>query len=272
MRRDTPLRATRNNRGLVTSKSLEERVARAAEDALDAKGWVAPIDVLVGLGWLASSRVDEWRQGRIPNLEAVAQVNLRKLSDAMHILRGWATERDLYPSETAYIARARDKHALTFSISGEPATETAYRTHWVSPALSEAKRRRLAERQSRPPELVVISALHDWSCTRCQRPGGDLLLMEGDGPICLGCAGLGHLVFLPRGDTGLTRRATRASTQTAVVVRFSRARKRYERQGVLVEAGALAQAEQHSPVEPRPTPEVHAAGAARQPRPVPPRS
>lgn len=52
-----------------------------------------------------------------------------------------------------------------------------------------------------------------------------------------------HLVFLPSGDTALTRRARAASRLSAVVVRFSRARKRYERQGVLVEEAALAQAE-----------------------------
>jgi len=51
------------------------------------------------------------------------------------------------------------------------------------------------------------------------------------------------LVYLPRGDTAVTRRARKHSTLSAVVVRFSRARKRYERQGVLVEESALEQAE-----------------------------
>jgi hypothetical protein len=41
----------------------------------------------------------------------------------------------------------------------------------------------------------------------------------------------------------LTRRARKHSALSAVVVRFSRARKRYERQGVLVEESALEQAE-----------------------------
>jgi hypothetical protein len=63
----------------------------------------------------------------------------------------------------------------------------------------------------------------------------------------LSCADLGHLVFLERGDAALTRRATRLSTLHAVVVRFSRTRKRYERQGVLVEEAALARAEQECP-------------------------
>jgi hypothetical protein len=131
---------------------------------------------------------------------------------------------------------------LRFSKSGDPAIEAAYRTHWVSPELSEAKKERLAEKQGRTPDLVVISALKEWICTECAGTG-DLLFMEGDGPLCLVCADLDQLVFLPAGDAALTRRAKKASGLGAVVVRFSRARGRYERQGVLVEEEALAQAE-----------------------------
>jgi len=69
------------------------------------------------------------------------------------------------------------------------------------------------------------------------------LFMEGAGPLCMDCADLGHLVFLPAGDAALSRRAKQASRLSAVVVRFSRARKRYERQGILVEEAALEQAE-----------------------------
>lgn len=109
--------------------------------------------------------------------------------------------------------------------------------------MSATQRTRLGERQSRPPDLVVISPLNDWTCTACGGTGS-LLMMEGAGPVCLACADMDHLVFLPAGDTALTRRAKRASGLSAVVVRFSRARKRYERQGVLVEEEALVAAEQ----------------------------
>jgi hypothetical protein len=67
--------------------------------------------------------------------------------------------------------------------------------------------------------------------------------MEGAGPLCMACADMDHLVFLASGDAALTRRAKRASRLSAVVVRFSRARGRYERQGILVEESAIEQAE-----------------------------
>jgi hypothetical protein len=56
------------------------------------------------------------------------------------------------------------------------------------------------------------------------------------------CVGLNDLNYLPAGDALLTRRAKAMSTRYAVVVRFSRTRRRYERQGLLIEPRALADA------------------------------
>jgi hypothetical protein len=53
-----------------------------------------------------------------------------------------------------------------------------------------------------------------------------------------------HLVFLPAGNAALSRRAKAGSALAAVVVRWSRSRKRYERQGILVEEAALERAEE----------------------------
>ncbi len=121
--------------------------------------------------------------------------------------------------------------------------EGRYRTHWISPELSEKERERLAEKATRPPELVVVQPLNrEWKCHRCGGTGG-LLMMENPGPACLRCLGLDDLEFLPAGDALLTRRAKAKSERYAVVVRFSRTRRRYERQGLLVEPQALAAAE-----------------------------
>jgi hypothetical protein len=224
-------------------RQLEPRVVRAAEAALADRQFATAIDVLVGLGWLTPQLTDQWRQGRIEYLERAVSVNLSKISAAMNFFRRWAESRDLEPSETAYMARTRDRRPLRFSASGQSTIERAYRTHWVSPDLSEAKRRLLADRQNRPPDLVVIWALNEWTCAECSGTG-DILFMEGAGPLCLRCADLDHLVFLPAGDAALTRRAKKATGLSAVVVRFSRSRGRYERQGLLVEEEALARAEQ----------------------------
>ena len=223
---------------------LEQRVVRAAEAALAQRKFVTAIDVLVGVGWLEPRRVDEWRQGRVPYLERVVIASLGKISTAMQCFRRWAKTRGLEPSETAYVARTRDRRPLRFSKSGDPKIERAYRTHWVSPGLSERKRARLTERQSRPPDLVVVSAIKEWTCSICGTRDEGWLIMEDSGPVCMDCADMEHLVFLPSGDAALTRRAKAASGLSAVVVRFSRSRGRYERQGILVEEDALERAEE----------------------------
>jgi hypothetical protein len=94
-------------------------------------------------------------------------------------------------------------------------------------------------------ELLVIAAGKPWACASCtaQFGRGNLLTMDDAGPLCLDCADLGHLEYLSRGDAALTRRAKRGSRLSAVVVRWSRARQRYERQGILAEVEAIDQAE-----------------------------
>ena len=71
-----------------------------------------------------------------------------------------------------------------------------------------------------------------------------LIFLAGNrGALCLTCADLDHLTFVAPGDAALTRRARKYSALAAVVLKWSRARKRYERQGLLVEEQALQRAE-----------------------------
>jgi hypothetical protein len=221
-------------------EKLAHRVRTAATAALAAQKYVSPVDVLLGMGWLDPNSAKRWRQGQIDYLERAVQANLKRISVAMHLFRSWATEQGLCPSETVYVARTPRRQPLRFSKSGNPDIERDYRTHWVSPKLSDKKRERLAEKASREPELVVIVPLNEWKCHRCGGTG-DLLIMENPGPSCLRCAGLDDLEFLPAGNALLTRRVKAKSTRFAVVVRFSKTRRRYERQGLLVERQVLSE-------------------------------
>lgn len=210
-----------------------DRVAKAAEVALARQHYVSAVDVLCGLGWLDASLLEQWRRGQVHSLEAVTRSNLPRITEAIKHFRVWARAKELKPSETTYVARSPGRQAVRFGRSGNPEIEKAYRTHWVSPTLSEKKRERLADKASRVPELVaIVPSQDDWTCHRCGG-SGDLLMMEEGGPACLACAGLGDLVFLPAGDALLSRRAKARSKRHAVAVRFSRTRGRYERQGLM---------------------------------------
>ncbi|CAL9387153.1 DUF2293 domain-containing protein [Streptomyces sp. enrichment culture] len=95
----------------------------------------------------------------------------------------------------------------------------------------------------RDPVVVVEPRRPRARCARCRRGPLRRMVLEESAPLCLDCAELAHLVYLPRGDAALTRRAREASGRWAVVVRHDRRRTRYERQGILVEEAALARAE-----------------------------
>jgi hypothetical protein len=70
-----------------------------------------------------------------------------------------------------------------------------------------------------------------------------ITLTREKGALCLSCADLDHLIFLPSGDLALSRRSRKHSSLSAVVLKWSHSRKRYERQGLLVETQALEKAE-----------------------------
>src|SRR5579864_1161073 len=104
-----------------------------------------------------------------------------------------------------------------------------------------------AKLKSDSKDLVVfwLVSNKDSVCSGCQKElgKGNFLTVENGKGLCMECADLDHLVFLASGDAALSRRSKKYSKLWAVVVKFSRARRRYERQGLLVEEEALAQAE-----------------------------
>lgn len=105
----------------------------------------------------------------------------------------------------------------------------------------------MALAEDKAQELKVFISTRESACGECGEDlgSGAWIALAGEkGALCLSCADLDHLVFLQPGDAALTRRARKASVLSAVVLKWSRARKRYERQGILVEAEALQSAEE----------------------------
>jgi hypothetical protein len=224
---------------------LQRKVIAAAESQLAKQKYVAPIDVIVALGWLSSSNIDFWRAGRAPYLNGIA-VGEDKVAGALVYLAQWAQEQGLERSEVPYAAATRDRRPLQFTESGEPTLELVFRTHLVAPGLSEKKREQIDARQSKVPDLAVITPTKAWDCGTCGRhyEAEDFLLMEDDAPLCMDCADFGHLVFLPAGNATLSRRAKAESTLAVLVMEFNRRRKHYQRIGILVEQEALERAEE----------------------------
>lgn len=95
-------------------------------------------------------------------------------------------------------------------------------------------------------DLKVFITNRDSTCDECGENLGRkawITLTRDKGALCLACADLDHLIFLSPGNAALTRRAHKHSTLSAVVLKWSQSRKRYERQGLLIEEAALEKAE-----------------------------
>ncbi|MGX7826827.1 DUF2293 domain-containing protein [Actinokineospora sp. 24-640] len=218
--------------------ALSTRVRVVAEELVRRKGTVAPVDVLAGLGWVSPRTVESWRQGRVERLSSAASVPPAKLAEAVALLGAWARSRGLVASEVEYRAASLDGRALRFGDDDRP-----FRTHWTDPALSPARKARIAAKERTPPDPVAVRPDKRWHCSLC-RETGDHHFVEDEQPVCLSCADMDHLVFLPSGDAALTRRARRASGLAAVVMTWHKPRKRFIRCGTLVERAALDAAEE----------------------------
>ncbi|MFC5287740.1 DUF2293 domain-containing protein [Actinokineospora guangxiensis] len=217
--------------------ALSTRVRTVAEELVRRKGTVAPVEVLVGIGWLSTRTVDAWRHGKVPRLDAVAAVPPARLAEALDLLRDWARGRGLEPSLVDYAAATLGAGALRFADD-----DTPFRTHWTDPSLTPARRARIEARANAVPDPVAHKADKRWHCALC-RESGDYHFTEDDQPVCLTCADMDHLVFLPSGDAALTRRARAASGLAAIVMTWHKPRKRFIRCGTLVERAALETAE-----------------------------
>jgi len=62
-------------------------------------------------------------------------------------------------------------------------------------------------------EILVFIVRRDTKCSECGEElwSGSFLYLEKDKALCLSCADLEHLEYLPSGDAALTRRSTKHS-------------------------------------------------------------
>jgi len=226
---------------------LAVRVGAAAEAALADHQYVSLLDIFTGLGWLAVSTVEAWKKGRIERIEPEIQVGKEKFVQAIDAYHRWAAANGLKPMEAIYRRASREGPVdLIFTGEGDPEFERLFRTHYISPDLSERQQAKLSGRLEKAPAPVVFEIAKDSQCSECgaELSRGSFLFMDRNQPLCMPCANMDGLEFLPSGNTALTRRSTKYSKRSAVVVKFSRSRGRYERQGTLVEPEAIERAEQ----------------------------
>lgn len=229
--------------------NLRERVTGAAEAVLDREGAVGPLELLQELGFLPRSHVQAWRKGStyLTRIEGSIQCGADKLRKVYAIFREWAAARNLQLIESPYLgASVHGGNMLRITVDGDPAREKFFVTRYTPGSLPPRREKQIRAKLEKAPDLVVFELVSKKSkCSECgtELLKGNFLFMEKQQPLCLECADLDHLECLPRGDAALSRRARKYSKLCAVVVRFSRTRGRYERQGILATPEAISRAE-----------------------------
>ena len=112
-------------------KNMNEKIENAMLLEIRTRGYAAPVDVLLDIGFLDTKKYQNWRNGRVPCLEAVCNTNLHKLSEVLTVMRKLAIQNGWKTSVTDYRQWGAKSRILRFSKSGNPVLEKLYATHYI---------------------------------------------------------------------------------------------------------------------------------------------
>jgi hypothetical protein len=233
--------------GAKQPKNLKERVLAAAQCVLQRDKVVSPLALLTQMSLLSPACVRQWEKGLLKHLEASIQGGPKKLARVFACFTEWAETNQMIPLQTRFHTSGRDgSHELHVMGGDQPERELFFRTCYAPADMTPRRLATLKTRLNKPPDLVVYLTVDKAAtCSECQThlPCGEFIFMEQKCCLCLVCADLDHLEFLPSGDAAMSRRSKKHSPLFAVVVQFNRRAKRYERRGLLVTPAAIERAE-----------------------------
>jgi len=123
----------------MNRRELQQNLGRITAELLREKGYIAPVDVFLKLGYLAPQDYEAWRRKQVPVLEQVIQVNLSRINFILRTLARQGRAGRLPESWTDYRSWGPGPRVrLRFSKSGEEALERAYATHFLKPPATES--------------------------------------------------------------------------------------------------------------------------------------
>ena len=146
----------------MNDRELAAKVRSAVYLQCRNRGFAAPVDVLMDVGYLSKQDYENWRYGRVDYLERVCKVNLSKLSLVMREMRSYAAKAGLKPSFCYYKRWGTKKKngqgrkpviPLRFSKSGDPEVERRYATHYVDAKRTSQLKEERAVKLAGQPEV-----------------------------------------------------------------------------------------------------------------------
>ena len=115
----------------MNDKDLEKRIKDEMEKEIEERGYAAPADLLMALGYLDKGGYREWREGRVPYLEKVMRIGPQKVLRLLAVMSAHAKKQGYKPSRTEYVKNGTPSSRLRFSYSGNDVIEGQFSTHYV---------------------------------------------------------------------------------------------------------------------------------------------
>jgi len=218
---------TGNLRPTQRGNTIRERVEEAANTILASAGRATTFDVLMHLSWLHDGHIKLWQRRHqcFEFLEPEMQSTPQRRRQVLEHFEHWGKERGLETTSVAFFPTVRDpQDELQVTPGGDPQLERLFRLCFIAPKLNEKKRQAIKEKVQKKPDLLVFVCFRTDTCAECDAEigKGSFVFLSAADVLCLTCADLDRLVFLPSGDVALTRRARKHSRLSAVVLEHNR--------------------------------------------------
>lgn len=125
----------------MNNQELQKKTIAMTVSLLKEKGYISFVDLFMKLEYLDLKDYEKWRKKKIPYLERVIKVNLKKISFIMKTIRKNCENSSLKASWTTYKSWGKgQKVTLRFSKNGNINIEELYSTHFVKTKKAKEER------------------------------------------------------------------------------------------------------------------------------------
>ena len=124
----------------INQNELVKAVSSSMYHQMKDKGYATAVDTLMDMHILSKQDYESWRNGRVPYLEKVCNINLKKLDSVLKEMKRYADRNGLKPSFTCYKQwgiKNKPTIKLRFSKTGNEYMEKLYATHYVRNASTD---------------------------------------------------------------------------------------------------------------------------------------
>lgn len=122
----------------MNDKDLEKKIKAEMDREVEERGYSAPVDLLMALGYLDKGAYEDWRKGRLSSLEKAIKLGPQKLLRLLAVMSAHAKKEGYKPKREDYVPQGSST-PLKFSLTGNSVIEGQFSTHYVDKYWREEK-------------------------------------------------------------------------------------------------------------------------------------